>query len=542
MADSLPLPPLGPRLAAGGLLVALLAVAVAIPHEGGADATRYLHWSLVFLSGDVLELGGELASPTGLPVTQWSFGPGLLLAVPDGLRLASSPSTAGIASFGVVSFALTWLGILLLLPRAVLRSPLALGVSLGLFFYGSHAGYYSHHHASESIALLLVVWLAVFLREGDPARRATALAFFTAGALLCVVRLNLAPLTGAFFLAWAFRARGTVSRRRWWTDGALALGLLLLAGAMIGTANQWMTGSFLHPPYAMGDESFRTADLTRPRFLPEILWHPWHGLLVYHPLYAVGTGLAGWRLARGRGGPEHVIALFGLAFLLWLHAGWFCWWLGTMTFGMRAVAPLAVLLLLPIAEEIAEGRGRRLAWLLVPGVAWSFLLQQQGTTNFTTWPALLAAQRDATAALVTGGPGFRPALAGAAVLASAAVAGRRGLVLPADTSLRHFGLPVASGLLALTALVASALFVHTAIETRTLLASGAQWQPGRFERVNTFNSWAVEGNLEEYERLDGYEAEKAAIRAFLERHPDRPYEAVRRERAGAAARPGRPER
>lgn len=44
-----------------------------------------------------------------------------------------------------------------LLPRSLAATPFGLVASMLLIFYGSHAGYYSHYHSSQSLSLLLAI-------------------------------------------------------------------------------------------------------------------------------------------------------------------------------------------------------------------------------------------------------------------------------------------------------------------------------------------------------------------------------------------------
>jgi len=75
-----------------------------------------------------------------------------------------------------------------------------------------------------------------------------------------------------------------LSRWRWLGWGATAA--LPLIGALVQLAfvNRWMTGSPFRSTYGFGFGAFASLDWTHPELLA-VLAHPWHGLLVYHPLY-----------------------------------------------------------------------------------------------------------------------------------------------------------------------------------------------------------------------------------------------------------------
>jgi hypothetical protein len=186
------------------LIAGLSLTSLMISHDRGADYKRYRAWSQVFLTGDIFELPPSLATPTGLPLTQWSFGPGLMFAVPDALGLPAGTGASSLTLFGLGSFFMTWLGVLLLLPPACKKSLFATVSSLLVIFFGSHAGFYSHHHSSESLSILLVVWMAVFLKDGGYQSLWKASSFFLIGALLCLCRLKFAPIVAALLTTGRF--------------------------------------------------------------------------------------------------------------------------------------------------------------------------------------------------------------------------------------------------------------------------------------------------------------------------------------------------
>lgn len=515
-----------------GFVLVVATAAILIRHLHGADFRHYLEWCNVFLSRDIFAIQGEVAAPTGVPLTPWSFGTGLLMAVPDTLLGRSVGTDLGLLTFSRVTFFLTWLGVFLLLPIRFKTSLFWVIGSLLTIYFGSHAGYDSHHISSESVSTLLVIWLAVFLKLGDKRKDWHFYTFLVMGCLLCLCRLKLAPLVGAFILAWVYGAWRDLDRQTRATHFAIAFAMLLCTAVMIATANQWMTGDLLASPYTVGDAQFQAANLLRPRFLWEILFHPWHGLFVYHPLYLVGAAVLGYRVFKRKLSAIDCVTILAFAYVLYLHASWFCWWLGRSTFGMRAIAPLSVLLLIPILEELANRSSRKIGWLLVPPVIWSFLLYLQGTTNFASYDSLLQAQWRTFSGLFQD-PATLGALAMGAVLFSLAYFVHvRGPHREFESKLQRVACPAAAATFALTFAVSVGVFYFAASEIRALVESERQWTKREFKEVNTYIRSAVVASLADYERIEGYEDEKEEIRGFLRRNPSIPYRVYLKERMG----------
>jgi len=67
-----------------GQALALLSVAAALllltGAHGGPDFGHSSEWAWVFRSGDIAYIRGDVLSPSRVPLSQWSFGPGLILA------------------------------------------------------------------------------------------------------------------------------------------------------------------------------------------------------------------------------------------------------------------------------------------------------------------------------------------------------------------------------------------------------------------------------------------------------------------------------
>jgi hypothetical protein len=560
----------------GGLLALLLLVAA----TGGPDCLQYLDWSRAARTGEIAELPGDLRSPVGLPVTQWSHGPGLFFALPylsPTRHLVGDGPFAPVRDFrlaGWVAALALWGGLLGMLRRVTADdTPLTLFVAAAAFA-GTHLGFYSFVHSSEILSfgcLALIAWRIGARRPPGP------LDLLVIGALagcLVLVRPNLVVYLPLMFgvLAWRsareLRAPGAVPRV--WSAVLVVIPILFAVGQVLWV-NRWMTGSLFRSPYTFGDGAFRSLDLARPELLA-VLIHPWHGLLVYHPVYAVAFVLVLARIFRGSAGSRwlHLGIAATLLVHLWIQAAWYCWWLGMWSLGNRGLGTAAVLLIPVLAHAMRErGERSRLAiGAVVLGCAvWSLALMVQGHTNFVTWGELLASQAAAlrgiahaipvallTAAvawfLARGRVPTGRALTAGAVLLSALVADHMALRVASvvtgaadgtwtiafrvfvaglapfvalidlpprtlrDGTIRSgLRLGFAAAVLAVC-LGTGGLFLRLALRTERVVAAGGV--PGNGP-VATFQVPEVEECLREYRRVPGFDDRKRALKRFLER-------------------------
>lgn len=421
------------------MVVVLAAGLLLSSSMGGADFGRYWDWSVAFSTGDIFRLRSDVASPLGIPLSQWSHGPGALFALPVVLLRSTvdvfdSPMVAG-----WLTVCIFWWAFLRVLRWAAQGSDLLVIFGAAIAFVGTHAGFASRAYASESIAYALIA--IVVLEAVSPSERlaSSSLLVGVSTALLLVSRsyLIVYALPALLLVCWRIvaprndsdeGARGRL-RLRERLIAAICLGAPMVVGVgQWALVNRWMTGLITRSPYVYQGGDFRSVDWLQPEF-KAVLFHPWHGLLAYHPLYGVGFVAAVICLVRSRTTTERVVwggGILAVLVNLYVQAAWFAWWLGTDTFGMRGMAGAAVLLTAAIVRILAmppEGSttasvtaqvpatgepgtrsALRPAWLAAVAICcvWSFLLLTQGVTQFLTYEAMFDGQRTATAALQGG--------------------------------------------------------------------------------------------------------------------------------------------
>jgi hypothetical protein len=559
-----------------GGVFALLLLLIA---TGGPDCLRFLDWSRAAQSGNIAELPGEVRTPAGVPLTQWSHGPGLFFALPylsPSRHLVSDGAFAPVRDFrfmGWLAALALWCGLLGILRRVTHHGAGVAPFIAAAAFAGTHLGFYSYFHSSEILSYGCLALIAYRLFAGGPLRALDVFGIGVLSGCLVLIRPNL--------LLYLPLVLGVLARRLWSEDrtsgtGQRAIHVASFAPPVLAAlfqvlwVNRWMTGSLWRSAYAFGDGAFRSLDFTRPELLA-VLVHPWHGLLVYHPLYALAFVLVVVGIFRGSRPSRWLHGGIAATLLahLYLQAAWYCWWMGLWSLGNRGLGVGAVLLIPVLARALSDARPRARS-ALAAGAAtcalWSLALMVQGHTNFVNWSELLAAQATAIRGFIPALPvalvaswlayrftrrrdgGGRLLAAGTGLIAALildhlalrlvdAIAGTReggwalavrlcvvalapvaALLDPPRTGLGAGPLrPVLRAALVaapLALLIATgALFLRLAVHTERIIEAGGV--PGRGP-VATFHPSEVEESYREYLQVSGFRDKKRMLRDFLE--------------------------
>jgi hypothetical protein len=530
----------------GGLLIAAA--------TEGPDFGSYTDWAAAALSGDIFTLRGNVLSPTGVPFTLAAAGPGLIFALGKAAFFPLTLVAAAIAT-GWVAAIVFWACALAVLRRVADGQDGLVLFGAGGLFAGTHAGLYSHAYATEVFAnaLIAAVWAIALTRERW--RIVDSAAVGALAGLLLLVRAHV--VLYAVPALWMAVFGDTARSARPWR--AIAAGIpLTIAVLEYALVNRWMTGSWTHPPYLYGGAGFSSVDLVHPQFAA-VLLHPLHGLLSYHPLYGVAVVALitqAWRGGRLR--PLWAATLVAVILHVWVQAGWYIWWLGGTTFGMRGMAPAALPLIAgliaAIRHDAAKHPPRAALWVGAGALAcvWSIPLLVSGNSQFYSWSALLSAQTPALIAvsgvaivfgflLIRSRPldeaaldrlakqlsialgvalvvylGYRVtqmpdvlARGIAGVIAAAVIAGGMSVW-------RSERAPLAIVMAVLAVFTAqAALFARMAIRTERHLASGAE-PPRPFAYVSASPVDELRVTYAEYLEVPGFEPQKAAFRRFLQ--------------------------
>ncbi len=412
---------------AGAALAAYLTLTCLDRLGPGADFFHYWSWAQAFLRGDYL-----IGQHGTLYACHHSPEVGLLWSLPLGLAkglFALSQESLGnpflYVALANLLMGLLTLALMLWAARRAGAGPLATAAGLGLGLAGTSLLPYALLHASSeapSALLLLALTLLAWRGETD-SRSFFALLGLLAGLAVGVRTHNVfAALPLLALAAWEQIKRGPLA------ESALRLFLLGLAGVisflpMLAT-NLVMTGSPLISPvnFTLPDGSNPYFE-TWPRFLPQLLLSPRHGLLPYQPLWLLALAGAGLWLARdwrslpaGRrrwpGLLNRPLAanvpyalLICLAAQVLVYASTRFWDAGQWSFGGRyftALTPAAGLALVYLFQQLQGSRLARplllLAWLLA---GHTFLLYAQGSvlSEFSSYAQMGRYLLDSLAAL-----------------------------------------------------------------------------------------------------------------------------------------------
>jgi hypothetical protein len=557
-------------------LLLMLAIVAALAARRGPDFYEYSEWARAASTGDVGSLQSTAVSPCGVPLSQWAHGAGFLFGIPKAIGgdLLSDRLAARAAS-AVASILLAW-SFWGLLKMAARGDRLLAAAGAALAFFATPAGYYSISFSSELFALASCSLLFYFALAPGTLGVARAAGAGVSAAILVTVRTQLVlfavfGLSICLYKLWKSRTHSRADTV--WSAGFLSLPLAVGA-AQVALTRFWMTGSPWKSPYLFGDSGFRSVEYFNASRWASFV-HPWHGLFIYHPFFLVGIAALAWLAARSRPRLERGLWLGACAVVAvqWIHqASWYCWWMGDGTFGARGFV-VASLLCVPAVVSLAAS-SHRYFWLLVAlacGV-WSYPLLALGESNFTTYAALVSASTQT----ILSPEGFAPPVAAAlsvmfsarhdtegrsrrwlgravefagglafcylvrralgnvgldvrtvwvaaivgALAAAAGSAGTRLLLHPAAE--RPDGLfPAGTRAIQIVVAVLSLIF---AVETALFLRLASRTQLPAVEALKhpapnalAFDPVAARAALEEYARVEGFEAEKARLASFLQR-------------------------
>lgn len=484
---------------------ALFAFAALVSRKG-PDYAHYYDWSRAAATGDIFSLRGEQISPSGAPMSQWSHGPGFLLGF-------STICTFGAVSEGAsarisvgAAFLCIWLS-LFGIAQKIAGSAREAVLYCSVAFLATHAGFYSLLLSSELFslaALAALVYFIILTNERGLWRFAGGGA--AAGILITTrPQLFLYAFVGfaiLLFQYWRSPGRG---RFTFPIGAALLCTPIAICAWQVAATREWMTGSALKSPYLFGDESFKGVDLTNPKLM-ETLFHPWHGLLLYHPIYIIAFGLlviAAWRAA---GAARAFLCAAAAALLVHLYhqASWYCWWLGLGSFGGRGMAAASIVLF-PFLVRPRAG----VIYKSIVGFCcvWSGALLWQGNSNYFTYGEFMknwflifydlygwCAVVGATASILC-------------IYNSKAfvIKGEMPGVVPRALA----------AVLILTFAVEAAAFIRLSSRTDARLSPGATSRAG--ERRAPFQLDALEIAAREYAFVAGFESEKERLAAFIGR-------------------------
>jgi hypothetical protein len=346
-------------------LLVLLSALIFLCCVEGPDYGRYGEWAEALLRGSAASISSDTVSPSGMPVSHWAHGTGVVLSILHLLYPSFFSPWLSARCVGVALFLISSLSLWGVLDAIELEHRLKLLV-YSLFLAGTNFGYYFIHLSSQvvtSTVIMSLCWLVLTKKRNN---FFSAIAVSVGSCILITSRpqavLALIPILGVF--AWRELQKRNLSQC------ALFLGVVGI-GFSVGLlqvvqVNQWMTGSWFHSPLSFGDETFQSLGLPSFAVAVKILLSYRHGvgILIFTPLlglaFFASLGLsfrkslaAEWRLFFGL---SCIVNVANLAII----SGWFGW-SGEESFGARYFIPSALLLFLALPVTLKEAGERSTA-------------------------------------------------------------------------------------------------------------------------------------------------------------------------------------
>ncbi|MFN0206655.1 MAG: hypothetical protein ACKVS6_10145 [Planctomycetota bacterium] len=377
------------------LLFFILAV---LASERGPDFYEYSEWSRAAASGDLSKIESETRSPLGVPTSQWAHGTGFLFSIPRFILgdWVSDKTSARIAS--AAAMLLLFVSFVKILEFAARGDRRLAAFGMVITILATHAGYYSLAFSSELLSLSAFSLLLYFAIAARTFSWVSALGAGAAAAVLVTIRTQLVlyAVFGLGICIWRVWCARRESRWRTVISSLLLSVPIACAAVQVAFTRRWMTGSPWTSPYLFGDEKWKSVEFGNWDRIVSLV-HPWHGFIIYHPIYLLGflwiTVFIFVETARSRR-----LALVALACVLAAHlihqSAWYCWWFGLKTFGSRGFAMMSIQCIPICVYAMQTTRRKWIGRTMLIIAAWSYLLMIHGDSNFTTWSQLLEAQAD----------------------------------------------------------------------------------------------------------------------------------------------------
>jgi hypothetical protein len=338
------------------LFLAIMTTGLFLAARNAADGYMYFQWAEYFMQFDVAIFSGFPKSVTGVPLVHWSYGSGLLAAIPAVMSTSSNAiSIYSIAAFlGVANTAL-----LAYVAYLRTRSLTIMTLVLAVVMLFTPAGFYFNKYTSESWTILLTL-SGLSVIEWDKKYNVQASRYV--GLVLAVIMYFLFLVKSQNLVLclglWLIFIGSNFSMPIFSKDNLkyiLAKSSIMLVVGGIGLLfllifNHIVNGNIFKTPYNVGDMEFSTFSLHNLK-IAEVLFSSWHGLLTYHPFLGLAIILLFRELIQEptRTSFKQYLIIGGclLVFVLtiMIQSAWVIWWMGTGTFGARGFCGAAILLI-----------------------------------------------------------------------------------------------------------------------------------------------------------------------------------------------------
>jgi len=392
-----------PGAITAGLFLSLMVAGIILTARGAADVGAYLAWAHYFSTFDLATFTGFPRSITGVPFIQWSYGTGLLAAIP---AFIFSYASAFPVPLVALLLGLANLGLIIYIARSTTGSYIKASLVLAGIVLFIPAGFYLNKYSAEGWTVFLVLsGLALIEWDNKSIVRRTSRVTFMLGVViyfLLLVKIQNIILCAGLWLIFIATNLATPLTGRDNRVFVIRHTLILALVSGVGLAilllfNHSVSDSFFRSPYDVGDMEFSMFSLRNSKFF-EVLFSPWHGLLIYHPAIAFCVyGLLRELITNRelRRDFRFLVIFAGLAAMalqVLMQGSWFIWWMGTGTYGARGFAGASILLAYAVMKSdlFKQQNVSNLSYvtLLVLG-GFSAIMLSQEETNIVDYKGIL---------------------------------------------------------------------------------------------------------------------------------------------------------
>ena len=266
-------------------LLLLLCALIFFCWREGPDLWHYQEWAEALLRESAVSLSSAIVSPSGMPVSHWAPGTGVVLGIFHLLYPTCFSPSLSAGCVGVALFLISSLSLWGILDAIQLEHGLKL-LTYSLFLAGTNFGYYFLYLSSEAVTSAVIMSLSWLVLTKKTNQLSSAVAVAVGSCILITSRpqavLALIPILGVF--AWR------ELQKRDLRQSLIFFGIIGI-GSCVGLlqvlqVNQWMTGNWFHSPLYFGDNTFHSLGYPTFAAAVKVLLSYKHGVgvLIFTPL------------------------------------------------------------------------------------------------------------------------------------------------------------------------------------------------------------------------------------------------------------------
>ena len=357
----------------------------------GPDSGRYKDWAEFFQSKNLGSFSDyPMRAASGQPLLSWSYGPGLIwssLTTIFSTGTVISPETAG----RVLGLLNLFLGFLLMqaIPKKSIRAKLTFTI---LLLSCTPVGFYFNRLSTEGLTItcLLIFFIAV---NSIRTNRYLGLIAGISLYFLLLIRPSYLPVICLLISYLIIEVSAFNKKFR----TILFVVVPVLMGVYFTVrVNVLLTGQF-SGAYDGRDDKYSLISFRHLR-LYEVLFSPWHGLLIYCPLFLILFRLVTKTLvieitnSQYRQSLKLLVGIGTFVITLITQSAWAGWWMGRGTYGARQFTGVSIIMFIVLFNSerqiIQNKHAAHCIFIFLTIFGTSIYLL--GESNFNTYQSLVS--------------------------------------------------------------------------------------------------------------------------------------------------------